>query len=112
MPDSIKSIKITRYWLAGFIDAEGTFSTSRYVPRFRLENHVKELELYNKIKEFLALHNIQANVVLTMPRVYNIHSNATIVLEVNKIGHLISYLIPLMEQDKPILKTLKKDFLL
>lgn len=113
LPDSIKSIKITKYWLAGFIDAEGTFSTSRYVPRFRLENHVKELELYNKIKEFLALHNIQANVVLTMPRVYNIHSNATIVLEVNKIGQLISYLIPLMEQDKPILKTLKsKDFLL
>lgn len=113
VPDSIKSIKITKYWLAGFIDAEGTFSTSRYVPRFKLENHVKELELYNKIKEFLALHNIQANVVLTMPRVYNIHSNATIVLEVNKIGHLIWYLIPLMEQDKPILKTLKsKDFLL
>ena len=46
-------------------------------------------------------------------RVYNKHSNATIVLEVNKIGHLISYLIPLMmEQGKPILKTLKKDFLL
>lgn len=113
VPDSIKSIKITKYWLAGFIDGLGTFSTSRYVPRFKLENHVKEFELYNKIKEFLALHNIQANVVLTMPRVYNIHSNATIVLEVNKIGHLISYLIPLMEQDKPILKTLKsKDFLL
>ena len=137
VPDSIKSINITKYWLAGFIDGEGTFSTSRYVPRFKLENHVKEFELYNKIKEFLALHNIQANVVLTMPRaggggtcsargeagtrslvegtrVYNIHSNATIVLEVNKIGHLISYLIPLiMEQDKPILKTLKsQDFLL
>lgn len=26
LPDSIKSIKITKYWLAGFID-EGTFST-------------------------------------------------------------------------------------
>jgi hypothetical protein len=48
-------------------------------------------------------------------RVYNIHSNATIVLEVNKIGHLISYLIPLImeQEDKPILKTLKSpDFLL
>ena len=67
VPDSIKSINITKYWLAGFIDGEGTFSTSRYVPRFKLENHVKEFELYNKIKEFLALHNIQANVVLTMP---------------------------------------------
>ena len=66
-PDSIKSINIPKYWLAGFIDGEGTFSTSRYVPRFKLENHVKEFELYNKIKEFLALHNIQANVVLTMP---------------------------------------------
>ena len=41
------------------------------------------------IKEFLALHNIQANVVLTMPRVYNIHSNATIVLEVNRSPYFI-----------------------
>lgn len=53
LPDSITNkINITKYWLGGFIDAEATFSTNKYVPRFKLENHIKELELYNKIKIF------------------------------------------------------------
>ena len=40
-------------WFAGFIDGEATFSTNKYIPRFKLENNIKELELYNKIREFL-----------------------------------------------------------
>lgn len=112
IPGSINNkINITKFWLAGFIDAaEATFSTSKYVPRFKLENHVKELELYNKMKEFLNV----GNVLLTSPRINRVNSNSTIVLEINKISELRLNLIPLLyNNDCILLKTLKsKDFLL
>jgi hypothetical protein len=74
------------------------------VVRFKLENHVKELELYNKIKEFFKV----GNVLLTTPRVYKVDSNPTIVLEINKINELRDILIPLMyHKDCVLLKTLK-----
>jgi len=101
-------INITKYWLAGFIDAEGSFSTNKYVPRFKIENHFKELELYQKMKEFIGVGNI----ILTSPRLDKINSNPTIVLEVNKISELINIFIPLMYDDEGLLlKTLKlEDF--
>lgn len=111
IPGSINNkINITKFWLAGFIDAEATFSTSKYVPRFKLENHVKELELYNKMKEFLNV----GNVLLTSPRINRVNSNSTIVLEINKISELRINLIPLLyNNDCILLKTLKSsDFLL
>ncbi len=111
VPSSINNkINITKYWLAGFIDAEATFSTNKYVPRFKLENHVKELELYNKIKEFFNV----GNVLITLPRVDRINSNPTIVLEINKVQELRETLIPLLyDNDSILLKTLKaQDFLL
>lgn len=109
IPSSINNkIKVTKYWLAGFIDAEATFSTNKYVPRFKLENHVKEMELYNKIREFLNV----GNVFLTLPRVDRVDSNPTIVLEINKIQEVICKLIPLLYyNDNILLKTLKaQDF--
>ena len=112
IPSTINNkINITKYWLAGFIDAEATFSTNKYVPRFKLENHIKELELYNKIKEFFKV----GNVLLTTPRVYRDNSSPTIVLEINKIKELRDILIPLMynKENFLLLKTLKaQDFLL
>jgi len=111
IPSSINNkINITKYWLAGFIDAEATFSTNKYVPRFKLENHIKELELYNKIKEFLKV----GNVLFTLPRVDRVNSNPTIVLEINKVRDLRENLIPLLyDNDDILLKTLKaQDFLL
>lgn len=109
IPSSINNkIKITKYWLAGFIDAEATFSTNKYVPRFKLENHVKEFELYNKIKEFLNV----GNVLLSSPRVDIVNSNPTIILEINKVQELRKNLIPLLYNNNDILlKTLKaQDF--
>ncbi|GAA4910315.1 hypothetical protein GCM10023405_35470 [Streptomonospora salina] len=92
------------------------------MPRFKLENHIKELELYNKIREFLKV----GNVLLTTPsfgpsgrkvpsgRVYRENSNPTVVLEINKIKELRDILIPLMfNKDCLLLQTLKaKDFTL
>jgi len=110
IPGSIKEkIIITKYWLAGFIDAEASFSTNKYVPRFKLENHIKELELYNKIKDFLKTGNL----LLTTPREYKVNSNPTIVLEINKVNELRVNLIPLMydHNKEVLLKTLKaQDF--
>jgi hypothetical protein len=103
-------INITKHWLTGFIDGEGSFSYNKYVPRFRLENHYKELELYNKIKEYLTVGNL----LLTSGRLNRINDNPTIVLEINKIKDLRGKLIPLMSINDCIkLKTLKsKDFFL
>lgn len=107
VPDLNNNIKITKYWLAGFIDGDGTFSTNKYVPRFKLENHIKELNLYYKIKEFLEIGNL-----LIVDRV-KVTTKTTIVLEVNDIKYIINKLIPLMHNDVLNLKTLKsKDFLL
>lgn len=111
IPSSInEKIKITNYWLAGFIDGEATFSTNKYVPRFKLENNIKELELYNKIREFLNT----GKVLYTSSRE---DKNPTIILELNKVQELKENLIPLIYHDDGanslLLKTLKhKDFLL
>jgi len=89
------SIYITKYWLAGFIDAEGSFSTNKYVPRFKIENHVRgslRLELYQKLREFIGTGNI----MLTPSRLDKINSNPTIVLEINQINDLIKVFIPLI----------------
>lgn len=78
------------------------------MPRFKLENHIKELELYNKIKEFLNV----GNVLFTLPRVDRVNSNPTIVLEINKVRDIRETLIPLLyDNDDILLKTLKaQDF--
>jgi hypothetical protein len=101
-------IKVTKNWLIGFIDGEGSFSYNKYVPRFRLENHYKELELYNKIKEFIGVGN-----TLIASRVNRVNSNPTIVLEINQIKILREIIIPLMQDNNHnvLLKSLKsKDF--
>jgi cytochrome c oxidase subunit 3 len=107
VPSSINNkINITKYWLIGFIDGEGTFSTNKYVPRFKLENHIKELELYNKIKEYFNV----GNVMLTSPRINRVNSNPTVVLEINKIKELREVLIPLIhESNNILLKSLKSE---
>lgn len=111
IPGSIgEKINITKYWLAGFIDGEGTFSTNKYVPRFKLENHIKELELYNQINKFIGIDKL----LYSSERVNREETNPTIILEINKIKELKEILIPLMyDNEKLLLNTLKsQDFLL
>ncbi len=111
VPNSMNSkINITKCWLAGFIDGEGCFSYNKNVPRFKIENNYKELELYKIIIEYLTVGNI----MLTSPRISRVNSNPMVVLEINKIKDLKEILIPLMYKDNYVLlKSLKsKDFLL
>jgi len=105
IPSFNNNINITKYWLAGFIDAKGTFSINKYMPRFKLENHVRELILYNKIREFIN----EGNIILNTPKAID---NPTIILEISKVNTLINNLIPLMyNDDKVLLQTLKsQDF--
>jgi hypothetical protein len=71
-----------------------------------LENHVKELELYNKLREFFNA----GNVILTTPKVDRVNSNPTIVLEINKIREIRDNLIPLLyNNENMLLKTLKAE---
>ena len=59
VPSSTKDkINITKYLLSEFIDENGSFLTNIVVPSFKLENLVNELELYNKIKQYLGTGNI------------------------------------------------------
>lgn len=109
IPSSINNqIKITKHWLAGFIDGEATFSTNKYKPRFKLENHIKELELYNKILAFINV----GKVLFTLPRENRVNSNPTIVLEINNVREVREILIPLIyDNNRILLNTLKaKDF--
>ncbi len=69
-----------------------------------LENHIKELELYNKIRE---IFNV-GNVLFTSPRVDRVNSNPTVVLEINKVQEIRDNLLPLLYDNSSILlKTLK-----
>jgi hypothetical protein len=85
------NIKITNFWLGGFVDGDGTFSTNKQVPRFKLENHYKELNLFHKINFFF---NDTGKVRVTKSRKNKINSKPTVVLEFNQISFLKNVIIP------------------
>jgi hypothetical protein len=78
-----------KLYVIKLIDGEATFFTNKFIPRFKLENNIKELELYNKIREFIAT----GKVLYTTSRT---DKNPTVVLELNKVKELIENLIPLI----------------
>jgi hypothetical protein len=72
-----------------------------------IKNHIKELELFNRIKDFL---NISNNLSITKPRLDRSNSNATVSLDITDIYILKKSIVPLYSKDG-ILKTKKfKDF--
>ena len=100
-PSTISNkINITDEWFVGFVDGDGTFSTNKCKPRFKLENHIKELELYNKIRDYLGTGNLSIGSV----RPNRENHSITVSLEINKIKELMYIIIPIMAGR---LKTLK-----
>lgn len=87
------SISITDYWLGGFVDGDGCFSCSNFGPRFKFENHIKELELLKKIKEYLNSGILS----ITKPRKNRINSNPTCILDLNNIHVLKNVIIPTLK---------------
>jgi len=110
---------LTINWLGGFTDGVASFSISNFKPRLKFENHVKELELFNRIKDLL---NINNNLIISKPRFDRPNSNATVNLDITDILHLKNVIIPLYSTiassydtnlviEKSLLKTKKfKDF--
>ncbi len=101
-------IKITDYWLGGFTDGDATFSTNKLIPILKFENNVKQLELLNKIQEYLK----SGNLIISKPGKGRPNYNAMVVLEFNQIYVLKTIIIPLFsrylfhigegQQEKPL----------
>ena len=111
---SRNSININQFWLGGFTDGEGCFSTNKHKVRLKYENHHKEHPLFLKIQEFF--FNLTTfyggNLMITKSRSNRINSNPTVVLEFNQIKVLKNVIIPFfLGENHPILYTKKiKDF--
>lgn len=77
-------IIITDAWLLGFIEGDGSFSTSRSVPRLKFENHIKEFKLIEKIRDYLGTGSLITKVRGSK----GFNNNPTVILEINKISIL------------------------
>ena len=93
-------INITDFWLGGDVYTQMGMVPFLLVPRLKYENHVKELELFLKIQEYLK----SGKLIITKPRLDRPGSNATVVLEFNVIYVIfvffffLSLIIPLFSR--------------
>lgn len=96
-----KGIIITDQWFAGFVDGDGCFSFSQ-TPRLKLENHIKEFELYIKIKEYLdskSNNNFSDSIVINTikARPNRVNSNPGCVIDIRNIHLLKNFIIPIFK---------------
>ena len=98
-----EGIIITDQWFAGFVDGDGCFSfTSSTGPRFKLENHIKEYELYIKIKEYLdnkSNNNFSNSIVINIfkARANRENSNPVCVIDIHNIHLLKNLIMPIFK---------------
>jgi len=84
------NISITANWLLGFIEGDGTFSTSNLRPRLKLENSIGELPLFNIIMNFFGYGNLSQ-----MDRQRSDMEKPTVSLEFNTPLFLFNIIIPM-----------------
>ena len=97
-----KDIFISDYWLGGFTDGDASFSISTSGPRLKFENHEKELELFQSIKEFLN------HLIILSARKNKTNSNTMVILEINNIHILNNLIISLYNKNDSNFRVLQK----
>jgi cytochrome c oxidase subunit 3 len=88
------NIKITRFWLGGFVDGDASFHTNGNVPNFKFLNHNKELKLFIKINEFfttLGGSKENAKIKITKPQK---DLNPMVTLRFSEIYFLKNVIVP------------------
>jgi len=80
-------IYITDAWLVGFIEGDGSFSTSGLKPRLKFENHIKEFKLLQEIQKFFGLWSL----IIKTRKDRGLNENPTAVLEITKISTLLKF---------------------
>lgn len=109
IPDYIKQTTISSLWLAGFTSAEGMFYIkpvkyknvlSKYIFLFSISQHIRDIDLFYKIKQFTGCGIIEIKKTRTNEIVYY----------VSKQSDIIEKIIPFFSHNK-IVGVKYKDFL-
>jgi hypothetical protein len=95
-------VYITKWWLLGFIEGEGTFGYKHLVPYFQIAQHKKNLYVLEAIEEFLFklfkkeiktnLNKDEFKFIYTLNKLTGVYS-----MNIVKIDLIFNYIIPFFE---------------